>query len=221
MKHTLFILIALLLWSCNSTTENTTEEIRTEESNKIKAQDDSTLIDSNDGETTEKKDIKTIGKVLLKAFSDKNYSMLAPYLKDENSVVLFAPYLYIDTTRAQELTLEELKQYDKEKKILDWGWYDGSGDAIELSVSDYVDRFVYDVDYLNETDTITMNHVHFKGNSLNNISEVFPESNYIHFYRAPKDPELGEMDWRSIIFVFEEFDKKYYLKAVVHNEWTI
>ena len=215
MKYALFILITLLFWSCDSTSEDT----KTEPSKTKEARDTSVVDSSN--EASKHNDLRTIGDELLSAFSSKNYAGLSPYIKDENSTLLFAPYLYIDTSRAQELTLEELEQFDEEQKVLDWGWYDGSGDPIELSVSDYVDRFVYDVDYLNETDTITLNHLHFKGNSLNNISEVFPESNYIHYYRAPKDPELGEMDWRSIVFVFEEIDNKNYLKAVVHNEWTI
>lgn len=215
MKYALFILITLLFWSCDSTSEDTkTEPSKTKEAR------DSSVVDSSN-EASKHNDLRTIGDELLSAFSSKNYAGLSPYIKDENSTLLFAPYLYIDTSRAQELTLEELEQFDEEQKVLDWGWYDGSGDPIELSVSDYVDRFVYDVDYLNETDTITLNHVHFKGNSLNNISEVFPESNYIHYYRAPKDPELGEMDWRSIVFVFEEIDNKNYLIAIVHNEWTI
>lgn len=215
MKYALFILIMLLFLSCDSTPDDT----KTEPS-KTKEVQDSSVVDTSN-EAPEQNDLKTIGAELLSAFSSKNYAGLSPYFKDENSTLLFAPYLYIDTSRAQELTLEELKQFDKEQTILNWGWYDGSGDPIELSVSDYVDRFVYDVDYLNETDTITLNHVHFKGNSLNNITEVFPESNYIHYYRAPKDPELGEMDWRSIVFVFEEVDNKNYLIAIVHNEWTI
>lgn len=219
MKYILITFLTLTFLACDSQKKETVNESQYP-NNEVAVSDNANTV-KKDAAFVEKKDLKTIGNELIAIFYNKEYEKLSAYIKNEDRKIVFSPYLYIDTTSVKKLTLEELKEYEKSNRLLNWGWYDGSGEPIKLSLSDYVDRFVYDVDYLNETDTITIDEVHMKGNSINNISDIYPEANYIHYYRAPKDPELGEMDWRSLIFVFEEVNTNYYLIAVVHNEWTI
>jgi hypothetical protein len=80
---------------------------------------------------------------------------------------------------------------------------------------------VNDVNYLDDAVEITIGEVQQRGNSLSNLTELFPDATYVEFYRPPVDEELMGMDWRSLILVFQLVDDEMTLVAIVHNEWTI
>jgi len=134
--------------------------------------------------------------------------------------VLFSPYLYVDTSSAKLLTFKEIADLADNNKLLNWGEYDGTGDPIHLSARKYVERFVIDVDYLNDSVEVNIGEVQARGNSLSNLQAIFPSAEFVEFYRGPQDEEMAGMDWRSLILVFEEIQNEMILIAIVHNEWT-
>jgi len=101
-----------------------------------------------------------------------------------------------------------------------WGAYDGTGDPINLTFEGYYNKFIYDVDFANAK-IIGNNTVVGHGNSLINISEVYPGAVFIEYHFPGFDPQYNGMDWRSLRLIFEEKDGAWYIVGIVHDQWTI
>lgn len=135
--------------------------------------------------------------------------------------VLFSPYLFVDTTSALKFSFQDLILLGESDVFNKWGVYDGSGEPIFLNIQNYFARFVNDVNYLDDTAEVNLGEVQQRGNSLCNLTELFPDAEFVEFYKGPVDDELMGMDWRSLILVFQLIHDERRLKAIVHNEWTI
>jgi hypothetical protein len=101
-----------------------------------------------------------------------------------------------------------------------WGSYDGSGEPIELTFTDYYDRFVYDQDFANPH-MIGINQSIGTGNTINNLTDVYSNHGFVEFHFTGFDPQYEGIDWRSLTLVFENDNGVWYLVGIVHSEWTI
>jgi hypothetical protein len=57
-------------------------------------------------------------------------------------------------------------------------------------------------------------------NSLNNLKAIYPKGDFTENYIKGSEAN-AEMDWKSLRLVFEELHGKYFLVAVVNDQWTI
>ena len=128
----------------------------------------------------------------------------------------FSPYELVDD-KSVVLTRRQLRTALNNKKIYNWGQYDGSGEKIELTFSDYYDQFVYNVDFLNAPG-LDFNSTNGVGNLTNNMRQFYPNGNWIE-YHFPA--QYQKNDWYSLWLVFENYNNKWYLVAIVHGRWTI
>lgn len=155
---------------------------------------------------------------VLLAIASKDFQSLSHFVHPDKGVI-FAPYAFIDSL-AKSFTAYELKNMTPKYPPVDWGQYDGSGEPMNMNISQYFDKIVYDVDYLT-ADTLAVNGIIGKGNSINNIKTVFPESEFVEYHFRGFDPEFDGMDWRSLRLVYEKVENKYFLVAIVNDRWTI
>jgi hypothetical protein len=133
----------------------------------------------------------------------------------------FSPYAFVDTAHDVRMTRGKLlaeARKTKQGKIL-WGEYDGTGDPIQLTLNEYLKRFVYDADYLNP-EKIKLNELITGGNTSSNISAVYPGCDFIESYFSGFDKKYEGMDWRSLRLVYKMHEGRYYLIGIVHDEWT-
>ena len=156
---------------------------------------------------------------VLKALKEKDMEKLKYYIHPEKGV-RFTPYGYIDKEKDLVVKRNELVDMFKDSKIRNWGDYDGSGFPIEVSLKDYYKEFVYDKDFLNPH-MVYINNSESRGNTLNNIKEVYPDGQYIESYFEGFDEEFAGIDWESLRLVFEEYKGKWYLVGIIHSQWTI
>lgn len=163
--------------------------------------------------------ILTITKEVLGIFKNKDYSELTRYIHPELGV-RFSPYAYIDTTSDQKFTNSTYNQAVKSTKKRIWGSFDGTGDPMRMKFKEYFKSFVYDVDFLNAEKT-TLNTKSSHGNDLDNLKDIYPGCVYTESYFSGFDEKYGGMDWRALRLVYKEYEGKYYLVAVIHDEWTI
>jgi outer membrane murein-binding lipoprotein Lpp len=164
-------------------------------------------------------------EVLLRAIEAVNYlknkdmeglaSVVHPLMG-----VRFTPYEYIDLQNDLVFTKDRIATFLEDTQNYTWGSFDGSGEPIIMTFSEYFDRFIYDVDFAN-AQMIGNNYSIGKGNSQNNISEAYPDAYYIEFHFPGFEPEYEGMDWRSLRLVYEKMDGVWYLVGIVHGEWTI
>lgn len=149
----------------------------------------------------------------------KDYSALASWIHPTKGV-RFSPYSYVNLETDVAIQADEFLEIANGSESLIWGVFDGIGDPIDLSFDDYYNRFVYDVDFLNP-EMIGINSLIGKGNTLVNITDVYPDSEFVEFHFSSIDPQYDGIDWRSLILIMEEVDGDWKLIGIVHNEWTI
>jgi len=168
--------------------------------------------------------------ILHKNTHDKNQAVF--YLSQKNmgalSVLIhpvkgvrFSPYVYVETETDRVLTPHQLKDFFKESAQYVWGRYDGSGEPIKLPNQEYFEHFVYDHDYLH-AEKISYNETKGKGNTINNIQEVYGKDiSFIEYYFSGFEAQFEGLDWAALILIFEKHQGKDYLIGIIHNNWTI
>lgn len=156
---------------------------------------------------------------VIEILQDKDMVNLSSYVHP-NKGVRFTPYSYVDLQGDLVFTSQQIIPLLQSSQIYTWGEFDGTGDPIQLNVSDYYDKFVYDEDFANPH--MIGNNVEIgTGNSINNIAQAYPIGIFVEFHFTGFDPQYEGMDWRSLRLVFEEVNGSWYLVGIVHNQWTI
>jgi len=106
---------------------------------------------------------------VIKALKEKDYKKLSKLVHPAVGV-RFSPYSYVDRFSNIILTKDALNLENISKVEKLWGYYDGSGKEIKISVNKYFDEFVYQKYYEN-ADTVTYNDPRKTGNSIDNHLE--------------------------------------------------
>lgn len=134
--------------------------------------------------------------------------------------VRFSPYGHVDTKTDLVFSAGQIKNIVSDKKVYNWGSFDGSGQPIELTFDEYYRKFIYDKDFANAKD-IGYNKILGKGNTANNSFEVYPNSIIVEYHFPGFDQKYQGMDWRSLRLVFEKKGADWYIVGIIHDQWTI
>ena len=165
--------------------------------------------------------IPGLSKQVLTALKNKDYESFAGFIHPAQGV-RFSPYGYVDTTSAILFSvqgfLEEVSKKPQTK--ITWGQYDGTGEPIVLTIDEYFKKFVYDADFLNAPKN-SLNEMIGKGNSLNNLTAIYKDSDFTEHHFPGFDQKYDGMDWCSLRLVFKNYNNKIYLVGIVHDQWTI
>jgi hypothetical protein len=155
--------------------------------------------------------------LVLKALIAGNFTALEQYIEPGGQVI-FSPYAYIDTTKAQRFSGEKLSQTATAKRLLKWGEYDATGEPIQLTVGDYFAQFIQHKPFAT-ADSVLVNRSLAAGNLINNIGQVFPDTEFVEYYCKGSDEYAG-MDWGALRIIFRKKADKLYLVGVVSDRWT-
>lgn len=161
--------------------------------------------------------ILTLTRQVLISIKAKDYKKLADLIHPTLGV-RFSPYAYIDTTTNLFSRKRLLQEFNTQNKLY-WGEHDGSGDTILLTVDSYFSQFVYNADFLNAEKT-SLNKMIGGGNSLNNLESVYKGCDFTESYFSGFDKKYEGMDWCCLRLVFKKYLDKFYLIAIVHDQWT-
>jgi hypothetical protein len=158
--------------------------------------------------------IKTAQEVIL-ALKNKDMIKLAGFVHPQKGV-RFSPYAYVDFKADLVFSRSQVENLFKDKTKYLWGYYDGSGEPINLTFAEYFEKFIYDRDFLNAK-KISYNQTIGKGNTINNSFEVYPGAVIIEYHFPGFDPQREGTDWESLRLVFKEG----HLVGIIHDLWTI
>lgn len=100
------------------------------------------------------------------------------------------------------------------------GAFDGSGEPITLTFSDYFDRFVYNQDFI-AAPQIGYNESVGQGNMIDNWREFYPDGLMVEYHFPGFDPQYGGLDWQSLRLVFQREGEIWHLVGLIHAQWTI
>ncbi len=224
----LTIIIALIISGCTQTTDKGLEEELTAkneiighlEQEKKELEDRIIELEEKLGNQNGQNDslIKTAFDV-VQLLKNKDIKALSEYVHPDNGL-RFSPYGYIEEDNNQLFSSTQINNLLNDTNIYTWGSYDGTGDPIDLTFGDYYNKFVYDQDFANPH-IIGNNIMIGKGNTVNNISDVYPNGEFIEFHFTGSNPQFEGMDWKSLRLVFENDNGSWYLIGIIHDQWTI
>ena len=223
-----FIAITLLLvltTSCNDGSQRKVEvstkdtiqgnNPQTDSLERVKAVEDSVQF-------VQRKDsiLLNLTDTILRIIKNKNYQALENYIHPVEGI-RFSPYGYIDTVHHIKFSIATFitQTNSNNGDTLTWGEFDGTGDPIKMTLNAYIQRFVYDVDFI-KPEKRSVNKFIGGGNSLNNLLKVYKNSDFTESHFSGFEEKYGGHDWRTLRLVFKERNKKFYLVGIVHDEWT-
>lgn len=161
--------------------------------------------------------IKKTNDEILHALKTKDYKTFASFIHPQKGIT-FSMYAFIQPKEDKHFSKAEFEKFQPTKTLFTWGAQDGSGDLHKATINDYLGKWVFSKDFT--ASQYSFNTFQGKGNSLNNLSEIYPKKDFTENYIKGTEKN-GEMDWKTLRFVFEEFQGKNYLVAVVNDQWTI
>ena len=156
---------------------------------------------------------------ILTLLKNKNYSAFANYIHPVEGI-RFSPYGFVDTAHDMKLSKQKFINQVREQDMVIWGKFDGTGDPIQMTLNNYMQRFVYDVDFV-KPEKRSVNEIIGSGNSLNNLQLVYKNCDFTESNFSGFDKKYAGMDWRSLRLVFKVRGRKFFLVGIVHDEWTI
>ena len=162
--------------------------------------------------------LTSYAREILGILGARDYVSLSQIAHPERGIV-FVPYATVNLASDCCFTPSQIANFASDNSKYIWGVYDGSGEPVELTPSEYFNEFVFDVDFT-KCNNFGINELLRTGNSLENIEEAFPGCVYVDCY-MPDPAEEGGPNWQSLRLVFEEHGGKLMLSAIVHNEFTV
>ena len=158
---------------------------------------------------------------ILITLKNKNYSAFANYIHPVEGI-RFSPYGYVDTVHDMKFSKQKfINETGKDgQEMIVWGAFDGTGDPIKMTLNNYMNRFVYDVDFI-KPEKRKVNEFIGGGNSLNNLLSVYKGCEFTESHFSGFEEKYGGMDWKSLRLVFRNRNGRFLLVGIVHDEWTI
>lgn len=215
----LFVL-SLLLAACNNSGIEKEEGDNPEENPVVNNGNTDNSEDSGHNENGENELLtpEEISDQVIQAVISKDMETVAHFVHPEKGL-LFSPYIYIKDN-AVVIEQEEIANLLDSDEVFNWGVYDGKGTSIELTPAEYFEEFL-DMTPYKEPDEILVNDLQDRGNTKNNIGEVFPDAQVIEYYHKGSEA-YGGIDWSSVLFIYEkDTDGVNQLVAIIRDVWTI
>jgi len=154
-----------------------------------------------------------------RAIQQQDWAGLASYVHPDLGVT-FTPYSTVDPDIDLNFTAGQVKALAQDKTVYTWGVEDGRGDPIQMTMTQYVERYVYDSDYT-QAPQIGVDRIITGGNALENLPEAYPGCRFVDFCFPSADPVNNGTDWTSLKLVFQPGETRWYLVGIVHGEWTV
>lgn len=214
MKKIFFSFIILTAIACKKNPEKFVND-HADSSGRVT---DSTKNANRTKATVSKQEIlKKLNEAIIQSLKDKNYKSFAEYIHPEIGV-RFSMYAFVNPEQDKKFSKTDFEKYQPSKTIFTWGMLDGSGDLYKATINDYLGKWVYSKDFA--TGQVSLNEFQGSGNSLNNLKKIYPNADFTENFLKGSEANSG-MDWKCLRLVFEESQGKYYLVAVINDQWTI
>lgn len=163
-------------------------------------------------------DPRAAASAVLEALAAPDPELLAAWAHPEQGIH-FSPYATVVPEEGVTFLPQTLRGLPEEDPVRSWGWYAGSGEPIEGTFADYHREFVWDQDF-RTAPRVSVDERIGTSTTVDNLAEAFPGARVVEFHVPGSDPALEGMDWASLRLVMERADGRWWLRAVVHDQWT-
>lgn len=155
---------------------------------------------------------------IQRAFANQDFARITNDIHPTRGV-RFSMYAYVRPETDKVFSREQFAQYLQQSKVrFTWGEKDGTGDLLVTPLPVYLETWI-DARKFNNA-SISINEFQHSGNMINNLKKIYPNSEVVEFYHKGSEEYAG-MDWRIMRLVFEGYQGKRYLVAIVNEQWTV
>lgn len=155
---------------------------------------------------------------IQRALANNDYARITDDIHPARGV-RFSMYAYVRPESDKVFSRAQFAQYLQDSKIrFTWGERDGTGDPFVIPLPQYLDVWV-DADKFNDS-IVSVNEFKQNGNTINNLKKIYQKSDFVEFYYKG-GTEYDGMDWRVLRLVFDEYQGKRYLVAIINDQWTV
>lgn len=155
---------------------------------------------------------------IQRALANKDFARITDDIHPTRGV-RFSMYAYVRPESDKVFNRAQYAQYLQQSDIrFTWGEKDGTGDLLITPLPTYLDTWV-DGKKFNDVN-ISVNKITNNGNSINNLKDIYQNSDVVEFYYKGTEEYAG-MDWRVLRLVFDEYKGKRYLVAIINDQWTV
>lgn len=154
---------------------------------------------------------------VVQALKAEDYTALSAFVHPEDGVT-FTPYSTVEEDNLS-FTPQQLQNAPQDTNRYTWGFVDGRGSLIQMTILEYVDAYVFDRDYTQATE-IGIDRILEIGNALENTTEAYSDCRFVEFH-YPGTPEGSGVDWSTLRLVFRAREDAWRLVGVIHGQWTI
>lgn len=161
--------------------------------------------------------LKNLNTEIISSLKSNDYTRFSRFIHPHKGI-RFSMYAYVQPEKDKHFSREDFNRYISMPTKFTWGEKDGTGDLLVVSLQNYLQQWVFKRDFTQAQ--FYLNEFKGKGNSLNNLLKIYPNADFTENY-IPGSEKYSGMDWNSLRFVFEEFQGKYYLIALINDEWTV
>ncbi len=161
--------------------------------------------------------VMTVARQVLATLAARNYTQLEDLVSPNGLSLSAYPNL---TLTKSDVAQKDVSEIPKNTKVYFWGYTDGKGDPINLTIADFVNKYIYTHDY-QKAPNIGVNKKIGQGNSTNSIDTDSAGRVFVAFNFAGFDERYSGMDWTTIYLVFDQVGDEYKLRAIAKDNWTI
>ena len=164
-------------------------------------------------------ELTSLAYTVLGYINDEDYLSLSRVAHPELGIV-FSPYATIALTTNKCFMPDQIAAFSTDTTLYVWGVYNGSGEPIKSTPGEYFDEFIFARDYAGSS-IIGVNKIVRSGNALENITDVFPDIEFVDFHISNGERDSnGDYDWVSLRFGFEVYEGSLRLTLIQHSCWT-
>lgn len=214
MKKLLFSIIIFTAVAC---TKNPEKFVNDHKDSSAQATDSTKKTNAAIAPLSKQETLKKLNEAIIQSLKDKNYKSFAVYIHPEKGV-RFSMYAFVNPEQDKKFSRADFEKYLPTKTIFTWGTLDGSGDLYKATINEYLENWVYSKDFA--AGQVSLNEFQGSGNSLNNLKKIYPNADFTENFIKGSEASSG-IDWKCLRLVFEQFQGKYYLVAIINDQWTI
>jgi hypothetical protein len=155
---------------------------------------------------------------VLGALAKHDFAKLQTLTSDSGLTLSMYPNLDLQKIHSIKSNIANLP---KDKTIYLFGYTDGKGDPVNMTTSEFIDKWIYTKDYVNAPQ-IAVNSTLGGGNSLNSLKKDIGDRDFVAFHFPGFEAKYDGMDWTTIYLVFDHDNTgAYKLRAIAKDNWTI
>lgn len=153
------------------------------------------------------------------ALKAEDYATLGALVHPERGLTLTACST-VDLDADQNFTADEIRGLAENSRQYLWGYTDGRGDPILLTMKEFMQQYIFAVDYTKAPE-VGVDQVVLSGNALENVDQAYPGCRFVDLCYRELNPDFGGLDWCSLKLVFEPLEGQWRLVGLIHSQWTI